>query len=299
MAVRGVLMRTSSTPAFSLRPTWLAIVLDFGRMYPLGGLSLVLLLLVLAMALAAPLLATHDPLAQNTASALRPPGGEFWLGTDTFGRDSWSRLIYGSRVTLSVGIASVLVASVLGVVLGSLSAYVGGWFDLWFQRVVDTFLGFPALVFAMVIVLAVGASVKNVIIVIGVTLAPGMIRISRASALAVIQEPYVEAARATGAATLRVIFRHVVPNSLTPVFVVAAGQLGTAILAEAGLSFLGFGVPPPEPSWGGMLRDSIQLGHLQSAPWLAIFPGIALSILVFSFALLGDALRDALDPRLT
>jgi peptide/nickel transport system permease protein len=268
------------------------------RKYPLGAVSALILAGFAVMAVFAPLVAPYDPLVQNLARHQLPPSLSNPMGTDSFGRDVWSRIVYGSRVSLYVGFFSVIPAMAIGSVLGVGSAYLGGAVDLTLQRIVDTFLGFPPLVLSMVIVIGLGASLEHLTIAIGLLLIPGAVRLSRSAALSVIQEPYVEAARGVGANWRRVIWVHVLPNSLAPVFVAAAAALATAILAEAALSFLGLGIPPPQPSWGSMLADSVQQGRLRAAPWLGIFPGIALTLAVFSFALLGDALRDILDPRL-
>lgn len=270
----------------------------FAEKYPLGAASALILVCFALMAIFAPLVAPYDPLQQNLANHQLPPSLANPLGTDTFGRDVWSRVVYGSRVSLYVGFLSVLPATIIGSILGVASAYLGGYVDLLLQRLVDTFIGFPPLVLSMVIVIGLGASLEHLTIAIGLLLIPGAVRLSRSAALSVIQEPYVEAARGVGATRRRVILRHVLPNSVAPVFVGATGALATAILAEAALSFLGLGVPPPEPSWGSMLAESVQQGRLRAAPWLGIFPGLALTLAVFSFALLGDALRDILDPRL-
>jgi peptide/nickel transport system permease protein len=196
-----------------------------------------------------------------------------------------------------VGLLSVLLGTSSGLILGLTSGYVGGRFDLAVQRLVDIFMGFPGLIFAMILVVALGASINNVTLAIGITMAPRMTRLARSSALTVKEEVYILASQAMGASSLRILLRHVLPNSLAPVFVLATGSLGTAIIAESGLSFLGLGVPPPNPSWGGMLSEGAQ-GGMEVAPWLVLAPGAALSVVVFSFAFLGDALRDALDPRL-
>lgn len=286
------LFRSGGVARRLARPAHLA------RKYPLGAISALVLLGFAFIAIFAPLVAPYDPLMQNLAKHQQPPSFANPLGTDEFGRDVWSRIVYGSRVSLYVGFLSVIPAMVIGSVLGVSSAYLGGYVDLALQRIVDTFLGFPPLVLSMVIVIGLGASLEHLTIAIGLLLIPGAIRLSRSAALSVIQEPYVEAARGVGASWWRVIMVHVLPNSLAPVFVAAAGALATAILAESALSFLGLGIPPPQPSWGSMLAESVQQGRLRAAPWLGIFPGIALTLAVFSFALLGDALRDILDPRL-
>jgi peptide/nickel transport system permease protein len=272
----------------------------FTSKYPLGAFGGIVILAMLGVALAvtiAPWMTPHDPLAQDIPNRLHAPSSQFWLGTDTFGRDAFSRIIHGARISMYVGFVSVFLGSVSGALLGVASGYVGGKFDLGVQRIVDALLGFPPLVMAMVFVVALGASLNNVTIAIAVTFIPRMIRLSRSSALSVKEEVYILASQAIGAGTLRIMVRHVLPNTLAPAFVLATGYLGTAIVSEASLSFLGLGVPPPHASWGSMLELGAR-GHLESAPWLAIYPGVALSLGVFAFAFFGDALRDAFDPRL-
>jgi peptide/nickel transport system permease protein len=280
----------------NVRP--LAGLRRFVNRYRVATVGAAVLLVVVTMAVFADRLSAFDPLQQDLANHLKSPGGANWLGTDTFGRDVWSRIVFGARTSLLVGLLSVAPAALIGTLLGVLCAYFRGGFDLIVQRLVDTLLGFPPLVLALVVVVALGPSLLNVAVSIGIVLLPSMIRVSRASALTVSREVYVLAAQAVGARGLRVAFSHVLPNSLAPVFVVATGAFGNAILVEASLSFLGLGVPPPAPSWGGMLNESVRQGQLYAAPWLGIFPGLALCVVVFCIAFLGDALRDALDPRL-
>ena len=264
--------------------------------YPLGATGGVVLLFIVLVAIFAGQIAPYSPLAQDIPNGLRGPGGEFWLGTDILGRDLFSRVVFGARISLYVGLLAVSIGTVLGTLLGIASGYIGGRLDLLVQRFVDTVMGFPSLILAMVMVVGLGASVNNVTLALATTLTPRMIRISRGSALTVKEEVYIAASQAIGASTLRVMLRHVLPNSMAPVFVLATGYLGTVIVAEASLSFLGLGVPPPTPSWGALLQQGSE--YLEGAPWLTIFPGVALSAVVFSFAFLGDALRDAFDPRL-
>ncbi len=276
---------------------WVSHVGRFALKYPLGAIGGATLLVIVFVAVFASQIAPYDPLFQDTPNRLQGPGIEFWFGTDSLGRDAFSRLVFGSRISLFVGLISVVIGTTTGTFLGVTSAYFGGWFDLQIQRVVDAFMGFPSLVLALVLVMALGGSLTNVTLAIAITLIPRMVRISRSSALSVKSEVYVLSAQALGCSSTRVVLRYIVPNSLAPVFVLATSYLGTAIVAEASLSFLGLGVPAPHPSWGGMLQFGAR-GYLEVAPWLAIFPGIALSLVVFSFSFLGDALRDALDPRL-
>ena len=269
----------------------------FVRARPLGALGGAILLALILIALFADLVATHDPIAQDIPNRLRAPGRDFLFGTDTFGRDIFSRVVHGARTSLYVGLVTVAVATIVGTALGILSAYVGGIFDLTVQRLVDALMAFPALVLALVMVAAFGASLNNVIIAVTVVLTPQMTRLARAQALTVKEEEYITAAVSVGTGPLRTMLRHILPNSLTPVMVLSTGYLGEAIVTEAALSFLGLGVPPPDPSWGRMLQEGAFL-YLETAPWLTIFPGLALSLVVFSFSLFGDALRDTLDPRL-
>ncbi len=276
---------------------WVPPLARAARSYPLGAFGGLVLLLLVLVAIFAPYVATQDPLAQDVDRRLEAPNSHYWLGSDFLGRDAYSRIVFGARVSLYVGLLSVLLGTSTGLLLGLTSGYVGGRFDLSLQRLVDIFMGFPGLIFAMILVVALGASINNVTLAIGITMMPRVVRLARSSALSVKEEVYILASQAIGASSPRVLLRHVLPNSLAPVFVLATGNLGTAIISESGLSFLGLGVPPPSPAWGGMLNEGAQ-GGMEVAPWLAIFPGLALSVVVFSFAFLGDALRDALDPRL-
>jgi peptide/nickel transport system permease protein len=249
------------------------------------------------MALFAELLATHDPVRTDPSQTLRPPSSAHWLGTDYLGRDIYSRIVHGARISLAVGIASTLLGSVLGGVVGLLSGYVGGMTDLVTQRVMDIMQGLPLLVLALVMSAALGPSVTNVIIAISVPIIPRAARVIRSSVLSIREMPYVEAARSLGVRHLRIAFRHILPNTMGPFMILATAQLGSAILVEAALSFLGLGVPEPYPSWGRMLSISAA-EYAQKAPWLVLFPGVVISLAVFGTNLLGDALRDVLDPRL-
>ena len=269
----------------------------FARRYPLGFAGGVLLALMGTAAILAPLIAPHDPLIQDIPNRLTAPSSQYWLGTDNFGRDVLSRALYGTRISLYVGFASVSLATVVGMLIGIASGYLGGVVDLVLQRAVDMLLGFPGLILAMVMVVAMGASLNNVVLAIAVVFSPRVVRLARSSALSIKEEPYVLAAQSIGASHIRIMLRHILPNALAPVFVLATGYLGTAIVIEASLSYLGLGVPLPNPSWGNMIFAGSR-GHLEAAPWLSVFPGLALALVVFSFSFLGDALRDAFDPRL-
>jgi peptide/nickel transport system permease protein len=269
----------------------------FIRKKPLGALGgLLMLIMVVAAVLAEPL-QTHDPIATDAAHTMAPPSAEHWMGSDHLGRDIYSRIVHGARVSLIVGISSTILGSVLGGIIGLLSGYVGGKVDLIAQRLLDILQGLPLLVLALVMSASLGPSIQNVVIAISIPIIPRAARVIRSSVLSIREMQYVEAARALGIRHLRIAFRHILPNTIGPFIVLVTAQLGSAILVEATLSFLGLGVPEPYPSWGRMLSVSAA-EYAQKAPWLVLFPGIAISLAVFGSNLLGDALRDTLDPRL-
>ena len=272
-------------------------LLRFCRKKPLGAVGGFIMLLIIFTAVFANVLQTQDPIATNAADTLARPSAAHWLGTDHLGRDIYSRIVHGARVSLLVGLGSTLVASVLGGIIGLLSGYVGGKTDLVVQRIMDILQGLPLLVLALVMSAALGPSIPNVILAISIPIMPRAARVIRASVLSIREFQYVEAARALGLRHLRIAFRHILPNTIGPFIVLGTAQLGSAILVEATLSFLGLGVPEPYPSWGRMLSVSAA-EYAQKAPWLVLFPGIAISLAVFGSNLLGDALRDTLDPRL-
>ena len=279
------------------RPGAAAILLRFCRKKPLGAAGGFIMLLIMFTAIFANVLQTQDPIATNAADTLARPSAAHWLGTDHLGRDIYSRILHGARVSLLVGLGSTAVASLLGGIIGLLSGYVGGKTDLIVQRIMDILQGLPLLVLALVMSAALGPSIPNVILAISIPIMPRAARVIRASVLSIREFQYVEAARALGVRHLRIAFRHILPNTIGPFIVLATAQLGSAILVEATLSFLGLGVPEPYPSWGRMLSVSAA-EYAQKAPWLVLFPGIAISLAVFGSSLLGDALRDTLDPRL-
>jgi peptide/nickel transport system permease protein len=275
---------------------WTGIV-RFVRKKPLGAAGGALILVMLITAVFAEVLQTHDPIATNAAYTLGAPNLEHLLGTDHLGRDIYSRIVHGARVSLVVGVASTLMGSVLGGIIGLLSGYVGGKTDLVTQRILDILQGLPLLVLALVMSAALGPSLHNVVIAISIPIIPRAARVIRSSVLTIREMQYVEAARALGVQHLRIAFRHIMPNTIGPFIVLCTAQLGSAILVEATLSYLGLGVPEPYPSWGRMLSVSAA-EYAQKAPHLVLFPGIAISLAVFGSNLLGDALRDTLDPRL-
>ena len=266
------------------------------RRHPLGAIGAAIMAVFALMALLAEFVAGYDPLAVNSSMSLAPPSATHWMGADSFGRDVYSRIVYGARISLAVGIGSTLLGSAVGVVLGLASGYLAGWVDLVVQRIIDILQALPLLVLALVMAAALGPSLENTIFAIAIPLIPYVARVIRANTLALRELPFVEAARAIGMSELRIAVRHVLPNTLAPLIVLATAQLGSAILTEASLSFLGLGIPEPYPSWGRMLSESAA-EYVRTAPWLAIFPGLAISLVVFGTNLLGDAVRDILDPR--
>lgn len=279
------------------RPGTWTVLGRFCRKKPLGAIGGLLMIVMFLTAIFADQLATHDPIATDAGQSLAPPGADHWLGSDHLGRDIYSRIVHGARVSLIVGLASTILGSVFGGLIGLLSGYIGGKTDLITQRVMDILQGLPLLVLALVMSAALGPSIPNVVLAISIPIIPRAARVIRASVLSIREMQYVEAARAVGLRHLRIAFRHVLPNTMGPFIVLCTAQLGSAILVEAALSFLGLGVPEPYPSWGRMLSVSAA-EYAQKAPWLVLFPGLAISLAVFGSNLLGDALRDTLDPRL-
>jgi peptide/nickel transport system permease protein len=275
---------------------WAGALWLFVRKNPLGAAGGLLVFLLVLAAVFAEVLATHNPI-RTSVRVLVSPGAEFWLGTDNLGRDLWSRVVYGSRISLMVGVCSTLLGAVTGGLVGLASGYIGGKTDMIAQRVMDIMQALPILVLALVMAAALGPSLINTIIAISVVIAPRAARVVRASVLAIREFVYIEAARALGVRHARIALRHILPNTFGPFVVLVTAQLGGAILAEAALSFLGLGVPEPYPSWGRMLSIAAA-EYAQKAPWLVIYPGLAISLAVFGTNLLGDALRDGLDPRL-
>jgi peptide/nickel transport system permease protein len=276
---------------------WTALALDFGRRRPLGAAGAVVTVLLILIALLAAIIAPYDPYETSFLEQLKPPSPQHLLGTDSFGRDVLSRLIYGSRTALKVGFGAAFIGSTVGALLGVISAYFGGKVDLLLERLMDILISFPLLILALAVVSALGSSDTNVIVAITIPIIPRVARVIRASALSIRQMPFIEAARCVGAADARIVLRHMLPNVVAPYLILLTAFLGQAILSEASLSFLGLGVTEPTPAWGLMLRGA-SVQFVQTAPWLAIAPGVALSLAVFAFNLLGDSLRDHLDPRL-
>ena len=279
----------------NVRSRWGAVRF-FVRRYPLGAIGAVIMAVFVLAAIFAPLITVYDPLTTNAAASLAKPSATHWLGCDFMGRDVYSRIVYGARISLAVSMGSMLLGSGIGVTLGLLSGYLLGWFDLITQRLLEMMQSLPLLVMAIIMAAALGPSLHNTILAIAIPLVPYVARVIRANTLSLREQPFVEAAKAIGMSEKRIALRHILPNTLAPLIVLATAQLGSTILTESSLSFLGLGVPEPHPSWGRMLSESAA-EYVRTAPWLVIFPGLAISFVVFGTNLLGDALRDLLDPR--
>lgn len=258
--------------------------------------GLAMFVAICAMALLAPWIAGSDPLEQDIIAKLSPPSGEHWFGTDEFGRDVYARLVWGARISLSVSVSAISLALVVGGTIGLVSGYVGGRFDMLVMQAMDVILSFPALILGLIIVALLGPSQTNLVVAIALTAMAPFARIARAPTLIVKERQFVEAGRALGFGHARILFVHVLPNILSEVLVMASLWMATAVRVEASLSFIGLGVRPPTPTWGGMIRDGFE--NILDAPWLCIYPGLAILALIFSLNMLGDGLRDATDPKL-
>jgi peptide/nickel transport system permease protein len=283
--------------ASSRRNRLLGLIVDFVCRRPLGAAGAAIIVAMIAAAALAGIIAPYDPLANDYGSMLKAPSAAHWFGTDSFGRDVFSRVIYGARTALWVGFASAFIGATFGALTGVASAYFGGKIDLILQRLMDLLLSFPLIILALVIVSVLGTGTTNVIFAITLPMLPRCALVLRSSALALREMPFVEAARALGFGPLRIVLRHMLPNVMAPYLIMLTAFLGQAILLEASLSFLGLGVSEPQAAWGLMLRGAA-VDFAERAPWMAIFPGLAISLSVFAFNLFGDSLRDALDPKL-
>ena len=295
-AVDAVPVRDAAPPALRV-PTGATLVLRLAWRKPLGAIGAIIVVGLILLAVFADQIAPYAYDHAIAGARMKPPSAQFWMGTDNLARDIWSRVVHGARISVTVGFATVALVTLLASIIGVSSAYVGGAFDTVVQRVVDAWMSFPALVIVLSMLAALGPGLLNLILALGILGAAGTSRVIRGATLATLQNPYIEAARALGSGHLRIILRHVLPNVMATIIILATVALGTVILAESALSFLGFGVPPPYPSWGGMLAGSGR-SFMYHAPWMALCPGAAISLAVFGFNMLGDALRDVLDPRL-
>jgi len=276
---------------------WLSTAWEFTRDKPLGAAGAVIVIIMILAALFANVIAPYNPVETDYGAMLAAPSAGHWLGTDEFGRDLLSRIIYGARTALFVGFSAAFIGATVGLVIGVASAYFSGWLDLVIQRIVDVFMSFPLIILALAVVAAFGTGTDRVILAILIPMIPRAARICRSGALAIREMPYVDAARASGYRDRRIILRHMVPNVVAAYLIVLTSFLGQAILLEASLSFLGLGVQEPTPAWGLMLHGGASQ-YAETAPWMAIYPGVAITLAVFGFNLFGDSLRDALDPRL-
>ncbi len=272
-------------------------LLRFCAHQPLGAFGAAVLIFAVVVAVLAPMLEPYSPTAIEVAEKFTPPFSKQILGTDELGRDVLSRLIFGARISMSVSLLSVGIAISAGTLIGIFSAYSGGKTDLAIQRLVDTMMAFPAIIMALALMAALGASQTNVIVALVVILLPGAVRVVRSQVLSIKEQDYTLAARAIGAGSTRIMLRHILPNVMATYIVLSTITLGYAIVVEASLSFLGVGIPPDIPSWGGMLNLGATT-YIDVSPWLSVFPGITIAVIVFSVNLLGDSLRDVLDPKL-
>jgi peptide/nickel transport system permease protein len=259
-------------------------------------IGLILFLLVVLMALAAPLIAPHDPLKQNIFLKLQAPSETFWFGTDVYGRDILSRIIWGARISLVIGLMAILLAMVVGSFIGIVAGYFGGRIDIVLMQAMDVLLAFPSLILGLIVVAMLGPSVTNLVIAIALTAIPPFARIARAPTIAIKQREFVEAGRSLGYSDKRLMFGHILPNIFPEILVMGSLWLATAIRVEASLAFIGLGVAPPTPTWGGMIREGFET--ILDSFWLALFPSLAILLVVFALNLLGDGLRDAIDPKL-
>ena len=297
MATNYTLTHTAASATLSPRLTFGEEVVKFIRTKPVGAAGAFIIAAMLFVAFFATALAPYDPYRGDYAVQFTRPSAEHWFGTDEFGRDVMTRIMYGARIALFVGFTASFAGCTLGLLLGVVSAYCGGKVDLLLERLMDILLAFPQLILALAIASILGPAVENVVIAISIPIIPRAARVVRATALAVKENVYVEAVQALGASSRRVILQHIVPNVMAPYIIMLTAQLGGAILAEAALSYLGLGAAEPTPSWGLMLSGSAS-SYAEKAPWIALFPGIAISLGVFGFNLFGDSLRDTLDPKL-
>ena len=293
---KGIRRTAGAALSSTWRGSW-----HFIRSKPLGAFGALTLIIMITLAVFAELVAKHDPLSVNVIppndAIFNGPGATFFFGTDNLGRDVFSRIVFGSQISLRIGFLSVILGTTAGGLLGLFSGYVLGPLDMVLQRVMDALMAFPGLILALMVAALLGRSEFNVILAIALITLPNANRVLRSQCLSIKARPYVDAAKSIGASDGRIIMRHILPNSMAPYLIIATSGLGAAILIESSLAFLGFGVPPPAPSWGGMLSGSV-ITFARQAWWVAVAPGLAITISVFGFNVLGDALRDVLDPRL-
>lgn len=292
---RSTSARTGSQLAANARALTQSLLKAFNT-NKTSWIGLVLFLLVCLAAIFAPLLATHDPLDQNILFRLKPPSAEHWMGTDYYGRDIYSRLLYGARISLVIGLVAIGAAMLIGSLIGLVAGYYGGRLDIVVMQAMDVLLAFPSLILGLIVVAMLGPSITNLAIAIALTAIPPFARIARAPTIAVKEREFVEAGRALGYSDARLMGGHILPNILPEILVMGSLWLATAIRVEASLAFIGLGVAPPTPTWGGMIREGFE--NILDSVWLTVFPSIAILVVVFALNLLGDGLRDAIDPKL-
>lgn len=289
-------MSTAAEPVPAAPPSALKRAFGKARANPTTLAGFLICVAILLGAVLAPWIAPFDPAEQDILNRLQPPGGDFLLGTDQFGRDILSRLLWGAQISLSVSLSAIFAAMVIGGTIGMVSGYIGGRFDLFVMQVMDVLLSFPSLILGLIVVALLGPELVNLIVAIALTAIAPFARIARAPTLALKERAFVEAGRALGYSHTRILFRHILPNITSEVMVMATLWLATAVRVEASLSFIGLGVKPPTATWGGMTRDGFE--NILDAPWLAVFPGFAILFLVLGLNMVGDGLRDATDPKL-
>ncbi|MBI4201423.1 MAG: ABC transporter permease [Chloroflexi bacterium] len=276
---------------------WTRAIITFSRRSPIGAVSAVLVLVLIVVAAFPDQIAPYDPMKNNYTRILKAPNADFWMGNDTLGRDVLSRVIFGARISLIVSLASVALGTVAGSMWGLVTGYLGGWSDLLSQRVVEIIQSFPSVVLATLIAVGLGPGLGTVIVAITIVRLPGVCRVIRSVIISAREYTYVDAARAMGASTVRIVFRHMLPNAIAPFLILASTGLGGAVATEASLGFIGVGIPPPTPTWGNMLGGTVARS-LNPSWWLVFYPGMAIAVVILAFNLFGDSLRDALDPRL-
>jgi len=272
------------------------VIWQFAKEKPLGTIAGVMLLIIILIAIIGPYITPYDPLSVDVRARLQPPSADYWFGTDQLGRDVFSRVLVGARIAMLVGVIASVTGITIGTLIGIVSGYLGGKVDMGIQRVMDIIMAFPFLILAIAIMVVLGPAIENVILAIAFPMIPVANRVARSVAMGVKGSTFILAAKAVGASQTRVIFRHVLPNVIASYLIILTSALAGCILAEASLSFLGLGVPPPHPAWGRSLNES--MAYFYTSPWLGIFPGIAISLVVFSASLFGDAIRDKIDPYL-
>lgn len=301
MTMRDAALQSANAVALGSERSWLGRwrvgISRFARRQPIGMASAVIMAVMVLAAVFANVIAPYSPTRNDVGPSLESPSADHWMGTDQYGRDIYSRIVHGARISLYVGLITTLLGTGAATILGAVSGFRGGWVDYTLQRLVDTSQAIPPLILLIGVMVVLGPSIQNVILALAFRQALSVSRVVRSAVLAIRTNAYVEAAQTLGAGQVRILLRHIIPNVVPVIVVLVSSSIGGLIVAEASLSFLGYGVPPPTPSWGGMMSAEGRL-YMLTAPWILIFPTIALSLVVFAMNMLGDALRDEFDPRL-